>query len=172
MQVRSQTKSTLIYSLLLLIFAVITLPPAVSDERYRGSAPPIVPVCGPTSPGSQEIQKCDNLAWMKKRYHKYEGKNNRGLIFLQALDLFIKKSGRKNGNYSFDIAEIEAYFGESDYTKKGKQNEKNVTQYAYLFNNHAQKDWACIISSDGKKITSIVYTETTALIMLDWKLVE
>jgi hypothetical protein len=109
---------------------------------------------------------------MQNKYLEEEGIENRGLVFLETFELFVRENGGRNGVYPFDIPMIVDFFGKSDYKKRHVYNGNEVTQYAYLFNNHSRKDWACIISSDGENVTSIGYIETKSMVFGGWNLVE
>ena len=139
---------------------------------YMHSEPPRLEACTPPMPGTAEIGTCNDLEWMQKRYLKEEGIKNRGIIFLETFELFVRKKGGKIGVYPFDITQIVDFFGKPDYQRNLDQHGNKVVQYAYLFDNHSNKDWACIITSDNKKVTSIEYSETKLLVFGNWKLLE
>lgn len=105
---------------------------------------------------------------MRKKYLLEEGEKNRGLIFFEFLQLFLKENGAKGSTYKFAPPKLIEYFGKPDYQRTTQISGKDVSQYAYLFNYKANKDWAVIVSFDGYDIIFVGYTKTVQILFDGW----
>ena len=143
-----------------------------ADDFYPAASPPLIEAPPPPPiPSTRRLESraaYNDLERARKEYLEVEGQDNKGLMFYETFSLFLRKNGAKNNSYPFGVSKIIDYFGKPDYKRNIVQKGITVTQYAYLFNNHSNKDWACFISFVEEDIISIGYNEARTMLLAGW----
>ena len=142
--------------------------------------PPVPNICMKEPPpgiaslpkGFNKVDNCANLEYMVNRYVQKEGENNKGLVFLDAFDLFLRINKTDSQFNDLKISDFEKYFGKADFKNKSIKNGIEETHYSYHFSYKAKKDWAYIVSFSNNGFMSSGLSETKRMVFKGWEILK
>ncbi len=168
---RGLAMSQYIITTLALLLGIAASAIASGDDHnsnYTYSEPPKLNGCSPLLPGNSKERDCVSFEKTLNLFFEQEGSSNRGKLFLAAIQLFELENRNGDRNLNVKVGEFIKHFGKPDYRRETTFRGENVTEYAYLFNNHSHHDWICVISFTKDRISTIWYNETKVMLLAGW----